>query len=210
MMGNCSIRKILWGTIVILTFWAMSPFSHTTFAQRMPSYLRDNIRVLLDTLPPLPHDVGNRELLYQYSVGDLSDLSEKEASWIVEELVKRGGGVITFWTTGDAFESRIEEGIRIARIQERLGLSAVVDATGLLYGFYDGTPATAHVDEDGKAFFDSSFAGRAMGCPFTLHDRVLVRRTDFTEYTEPITFEFDGKRIVIPSSSGECQVLMLE
>ncbi|HKJ66970.1 MAG TPA: hypothetical protein VKA68_03360, partial [bacterium] len=152
MMGNCSIRKILWGTIVILTFWAMSPFSHTTFAQRMPSYLRDNIRVLLDTLPPVPHDIGDRELLYQYSVGDLSALSGKDVTWVIRELAKRGVGVITFWTTGDAFESRIEEGIRIARIQEKLGLRVVADATRLLYGFYDGTPATAHIDENGNAF----------------------------------------------------------
>lgn len=165
--------------MVLFTFLAMSSFSHTTNAQQIPSDIPDNIRVLLDTLPPLPREVGNRELLYQYSVGDLSGLSEKDATRVIEELAKRGVGVITFWTTG---ESRIEEGIRIARIQERLGLSVVADATGLLYGFYDGTPATAHIDEHGNAFFDSSFAGRAMGCPFTLPDRVPVIRSRVEAY----------------------------
>jgi len=151
-----------------------------SFSQNIP----ENIRVLLDSLPLLSHDRGDRELLYQYSVGDLGTLPDKDARKIISELAKRGIGVITFWEKGDRMDSRIEEGIRIARIQEELGLSVVVDASRLLYGFYDGTPATSHINDKGEAFTDSSFSGRVMGCPFTVNKRIPVIKARVAAYAE--------------------------
>ncbi len=51
--------------VVLVIFWTMSSFSNTSDAQQISANTPDNIRVLLDTLSPLPHDVGDRELLYQ-------------------------------------------------------------------------------------------------------------------------------------------------
>lgn len=175
-------RAFLRPILVGLIFWAGSSIVPGAPAQSIPAHLPGNIQVLLDTLPPLSHPVEDRGLLYQYSVGDLSGLSDQEASEVIQALASRGVGVITFWVKGKSLESRIAEGIRIARIQHRLGLQVAVDATQLLYGFYDGTAATAHIDADGKAFFDSSFAGHAMGCPFTLQNRVPIINSLVTAY----------------------------
>lgn len=161
----------------------------------------DNIRVLLDKLPTLSHDRGARPLIYQYSVGDLSSLSEKDAIWVIDELAKRGVGVITFWKKEDAMESGIVEGLRIALIQEDLGLQVAVDASNLLYGFYDGTALTEHINEEGITFSDSSFKGRDMGCPFTLFNRIPVIRSRVTMYVE--AYKTAGVNIDIVTADWE-------
>lgn len=189
---------LLLGMIILLP---VNLFSQSTFSHHIPEDLPNHIRVLLDTLPPLSHDRGGRALLYQYSVGDLSSLSKKDAKWVIRELAIRGVGVITFWEKGEARESSIEEGIRIARIQEDLGLRVAVDATRLLYGFYDGTPSTAHIDGEGKVFFDNSFAEHTMGCPFTIHKRVPVIRSRVTAYAE--AYKVAGVNIDIVTADWE-------
>lgn len=154
-----------------------------TLAQR-PDDLPTSVQVLLDTLPPLSHERQGRPLLYQYSVGDLSGLSDAETADVLQALANRGVGVITFWEKGSRQEARMEEGIRIARLQDSLGLSVAVDATDILYGFYDGTEAVAHIDSSGNRFFDDSFAGRSMGCPFTLDRRQPVIESRVAAYVE--------------------------
>lgn len=151
-----------------------------SFAQKLP----ENIKVLLDELQPLSSDRGDRELLYQYSVGDLSGLSDQDTRKTIEALAKRGVGLITFWRKGDKMEPAIEEGIRIARIHRELGLKVVIDASDLLYGFYDGTPESFHVDSKGNAYFDSSFAGHKMGCPFTVYKRAPVIRSRVAAFAD--------------------------
>ena len=143
-----------------------------------------NIRTVLDGLEPLENARGERELIYQYSVGDLSALPDEEATLIIRELAARGIGVMTFWRGGQSQDASIAEGIRIGRIQQSLGLRVVCDANSLLYRFYDGTPATAHVGEDGQPFFDETFAGSKMGCPFAIEHRkpvILARVAAFAE-----------------------------
>ncbi len=149
-------------------------------AQQIP----DNIRLLINSLPILKHDRGNRDLLYQYSVGNLSGLSDAETKQVITDLAERGIGVITFWEKGQNMESRIVEGIRIGRLQQELGLKVVVDATRLLYGFYDGTAATMHVDENKNFFSDPSFAGYNMGCPFSIDHRIPVIKSYIVAYAE--------------------------
>lgn len=111
-------------------------------------------------------------------------LSDEDAREVLQDLAERGVGVITFWQAGEGQEGRMQEGIRIARLQEALGLEVAVDATRLLYGFYDGTESTAHLDAGGSAFFDTSFAGRVMGCPFTLDRRKPVIRSRVKAFVE--------------------------
>lgn len=157
-----------------------SIISHRSISQNIPG----NIKILLDELPPLSYERGHRELLYQYSVGNLSSLSDEDAKQVIKDLAARGVGVITFWEKGDKTESSVEEGIRIGRIQQELGLSVAIDASRILYGFYDDTPATEHINFKGESFNDSSFAGRVMGCPFTVHKRIPVIRSRVTAYAD--------------------------
>ena len=42
-----------------------------------------------------------------------------------------------------------------------------------------------------------------------VEDRVLVRRTEFGNDPDPVSFEHDGRSFSIPRSEGECQVLRL-
>jgi hypothetical protein len=169
-------RSIYFITLQILFFATSS----LLYSRNIP----DNIYTLLKKLTPLSNNRGDRELLYQYSIGDLSSLSDRDKEMIIGELAKRGVGVITFWRPGKEMETCIEEGIRIAKIQEKSGLSVVVDASKLLYGFYDKTPSTSHVNREGITYSDSSFAGIWMGCPFTVQNQVPIITSRVTAYVE--------------------------
>lgn len=149
-----------------------------------PANLPDAVRTILHALQPLKNDRGSRELVYQYSVGNLSGLSDADAEWTIRELAARGIGVITFWQHGANQDAGVAEAIRIGRIQQRLGLTVAADASGVLYRFYDDTPATAHVDDEGNPFWDTSFAGSKMGCPFTLDRRAPVILARVAAYAE--------------------------
>lgn len=50
-----------------------------------------------------------------------------------------------------------------------------MDATSCLYSFFDGDPRTAHVDAEGKPFWDTSFGPPNMGCPFAIDYRWFYR-----------------------------------
>jgi len=191
-------KKNLIRSLAVVTFlFTISSFYSRTFSQEIP----DNIRILLEKLSPLCYERENRELIYQYSIGDLSSLSDKDAEMVIKELSKRGVGVITFWKPGEALETCIEEGIRIARLQENLGLKVAVDATGLLYGFYDKTAFTAHIDSEGKTFHDSSFAGNWMGCPFTIQERIPIIKSRVAAYAE--AYQAAGVNIDIVTADWE-------
>jgi hypothetical protein len=67
----------------------------------------------------------------------------------------------------------LEEALGLARLQKRLGLPISVNATASTYGFFDGSESTAHIDADGRPFFDTSFpTERKMGCPFGIDHRI--------------------------------------
>jgi hypothetical protein len=40
-------------------------------------------------------------------------------------------------------------------------------------------------------------------------NRVLIRRTDFTDSTEPVTLSIEGKTLSVPRLDGQCQVFDL-
>ncbi len=148
-----------------------------------PKNLPEPIRIVLETLEPLTNERDDRELVYQYAVGNLSALTDDEARSTIEALAVRGVGVITNWTSGASQDATVAEGIRIGRMQEELGLTVAVDANSILHRFYDGTDATAHIDDDGQPFWDESFGGQ-MGCPFALEDRMPVILARVAAYVE--------------------------
>lgn len=159
-------------------------FAGETLPMSRPQNLPDNIATVLSALSPLSRDRGNRELVYQYSIGNLRDLSDQDAEWAIRELAARGIGVITFWAHGAGQDATIAEGIRIGRMQQRLGLAVACDANGLLYRFYDDTPATAHLDSSGQPFWDESFGGTKMGCPFAVEHRKPIILARVAAYSE--------------------------
>jgi hypothetical protein len=158
--------------LCILAFAGTALAGETTM--RIPENVPQSVRTVLESLEPLKNDRGDRELVYQYAVGNLSELSDVDAEWVIRKLAKRGVGVITNWQHGANQDASIAEDIRIGLIQQRLGLTVVTDANAILHRFYDGTDATAHVDDDGEPFWDTSLAGSQMGCAFTLKHRMPV------------------------------------
>lgn len=179
----------------LIHFFSIIPYK--SFSQDIP----DNIAVLLDELPPLNHKRKGRELIYQYSVGNLKSLAYEDAKKVITELAKRGVGVISFWEKGEKMEFSVEECLRIGRIQQELGLSVVIDASRLLYGFYDDTPASAHINDKGDCFTDSSFSGRVMGCPFSVHRKIPLIKSRVTAFAE--AYKAAGLNIDIATADWE-------
>ncbi len=85
----------------------------------------------------------------------------------------------------------------IARAQKRSGQRINIDATSLLSSFFNGDEKTAHIDKDGKPFFDDSFGPHKMGCPFAIdfrkkeiRDRVKLFVKKYKEAGLPVDFIF--------------------
>ncbi len=126
---------------------------------------------ILETTAPLEAPRGERLPLYLWPAQSLGTTDPKEIERLVHELDQRGMVAIASWKPHD--EAALEEALRLGRIEKRLGVPVSINATAATYGFFDGDPSTAHVDADGRPFFDTSFpTERKMGCPFALDDRI--------------------------------------
>ena len=133
--------------------------------------LPKNIRVVLENTKPLEFPRGNRLPLYVWPImGSLSKLDDTQARQVISQLNDRGIAMCVNWSIG-AKEKSLAEGLRIGAIQQKLGLRVNVNANACLYSFLHGDERTFHVDEEGKKFYDDSFGGRKMGCPFALRFR---------------------------------------
>jgi len=142
-----------------------------TPAQESPPPWSDRAQLVLDTTEYLEHPRGNRLPLYLWPAMDPGDLSDADAERLVDEMNRRGIGVICSWTVKER-DASLERGLTIARAQTKLGVPVNINATALLYSFFDGDESTAHIDADGKPFFDDSFGERhKMGCPFAIDHR---------------------------------------
>jgi len=135
-------------------------------APKWPSH----IQCVLDETEPLKYDRGNRLLLYLWNAMDPGTLNEQAAVELVRTLNERGVGLISSWNPGKQEESLIDS-LAIAKAQKQLGLRVNINATRCLYSFFNGDERTAHVDDDGKPFWDESFGKKKMGCPFAIDFR---------------------------------------
>ena len=159
----------------------------------------ENIRTILDNTSVLQHDRGSRLPLYLWPAMDPGELDDHSAEALVRELDKRGIGIVCSWNQADREES-ISRGITIAKAQKKLGQRININATSLLYGFFNSDEKTAHVDENGNPFFDKSFGSSSkMGCPFTLdpgkheiRERVEYFLKRYKEEGLEIDFNFDN------------------
>ena len=136
------------------------------------------VEVILTNSSYLKYGNGNRLPLYLWPAIDPGDFSPSDTRQLVDEFKKRGIGIVSSWNMEDTAEV-LSRCLAMAGAQKNLGQRININATDLLYSFFNGEEATAHLDEAGNPFFDDSFGKKKMGCPFTLdyrkeeiHDRV--------------------------------------
>ena len=133
------------------------------------------LREILRATEPLEAPRGERLPLYLWTAQSLGTRDEAALESLVRELDARGMAALGSWKPDDP--ESLEEALRLARLQKRLGLPISVNATAATYGFFDGSERTAHVDNEGRPLFDGSFpTERKMGCPFAIDHRIPVIR----------------------------------
>lgn len=126
-----------------------------------------HVQVVLDATEPLQFERGPRLPLYLWHAMNPGLLDPSTAEELLSQLNARGIGLITSWDPKNRQRS-LQESLVIAKAQKKLGLRVNINATKCLYSFFDGDPRTAHVDDEGRPFWDTSFGKKNMGCPFTL------------------------------------------
>jgi len=126
----------------------------------------------------------------------LGEYDDNSAELIVNELNQRGIGIICSWNHKE-MEKSLSLALPFARAQKKLGLHVNINATSLLYSFFNGEERTAHIDKNGLPFFDNSFGDHKMGCPFAIDFRKheIRSRVEFfiSKYIEedlPVDFIF--------------------
>ena len=137
--------------------------------------LPTRLKVVLENTQPVDRPLDGRLPMFVLPIsGALSSLPLGQAEEALDRLAKRGIGYSVNWNHND-LEASLKEGLRIGRMQQQMGGMVSVHATSCLYSFFDGTPRTQHLDDNGRAFAETSFGG-TMGCPFTLEHRIPVIR----------------------------------
>lgn len=139
-------------------------------AERKGPKWPSHIQCVLDETSPLNYERDERLPLYLWQAMDPGTLDEEAAVELVRTLNERGVGLVTSWDPGNRGKS-LADALRIARAQKKLGLRVNINATRCLYSFFDGDIRTAHIDGDGKPFWDESFGKKKMGCPFAIDFR---------------------------------------
>jgi hypothetical protein len=160
--------------VLIITALA-SNIAHAAQAKEKTAKWPAHIQSVFDATKPLEFGRGNRLPLYLWQAMDPGTLDDKTAEELVRKLNERGVGLISSWDPRSRRES-LTKAFTIAKAQKKLGLRININATGCLYSFFNGDKKTAHIDEDGKLFWDDSFGKRNMGCPFALDFRIPAVR----------------------------------
>lgn len=139
--------------------------------QTPTSVWSQRVNTVLNNTKPLRFDRGGRLPLYLWPAMDPGELDVATADYLVKELDRRGIGLICSWSP-EKREETLGRALVIARAQKKLGLRINVNANECLHHFFNGDELTAHIDNNGKPFFDYSFGEKhKMGCPFTLDIR---------------------------------------
>jgi len=142
------------------------------------------IKAVLDETKPLQFPRGDRLPLYVWPAMDAVGETDAETEQIIRDLDSRGIGLISSWDAAHP-EKSLDQALRVAAIQKRLGLMVNVDVSSCMDGFFNGDPTTAHVTADGKTFFDTSFTDNPkMGCPFALAGRYAEMRARFETFVK--------------------------
>ncbi len=156
-------RSIVFWTAVILLVCSAN---HCRAEKQSPKW-PDHIQVVLDSTMPLEYDRGRRLPLYLWQVMDPGPLDEDSAEVLVKALDERGVGLVTSWNPGNREKSLVES-LKIAAAQKKLSLRVNINATSCMDSFFNGDPRMAHIDDEGKPFWDTSFGEKNMGCPLSI------------------------------------------
>ncbi|MFH0963266.1 MAG: hypothetical protein V2A58_04545 [Planctomycetota bacterium] len=141
------------------------------------------VELILSETEPLQRDRGDRLPLIHWHARAL-EADDARLEEIIRDLDARGIGFFSLWETGTSRESSLALALRVAAIQKRLGLPVIVFANGPMHMFFNGEESTAHVDDEGKPFFDDSFGGTKMGCPFALEQRIAPMRKGMESFVQ--------------------------
>jgi hypothetical protein len=183
---NMSAISIKWVRRVVVG-WVFSALvgnaAHCCRAQAEAAKWAPHIQVVLDSTEALKSSREDRLPLYLWQAMDPGRLDDDEAERLVNDLDRRGIGLVTSWDPRDR-ERSLANSLTVAKAQAKLGLRVNVNATGCLYSFFNGDERTAHVDFKGSPFWDASFGTRKMGCPFTLDLRLPAVREQVEYFVE--------------------------
>jgi len=152
-------------------------FSSSSFASD------DLIQKVIDATKPLSFPRGERLPLYIWPASDPSVDDEAKCESLLKQLDARGISAFASWSAGDK-EKSLDKALKIAKLQKKLGLEVAVNASSPMYAFFNGDERTAHIDKEGKPFFDDSFGNPKMGCPFALDFRIDPMRERMESFLE--------------------------
>ncbi len=169
-------------SIMVLSVFFMLLFHLSVFADN-PKW-PERIQTALDNTRPLKYDRGNRLPLYLWPAMNPGQLDDETAEHLVRELDKRGVGLTSSWMPGGNREKILSQVLTIARAQKKLGLRVNINATSVMYSFFDGDERTAHIDDNGKPFWDDSLGKGKMGCPFAIDHRKKDIRSRVEYYAQ--------------------------
>ena len=169
----------------------LCPLAHAKRRKRMSR--EELTQTVIQNTKPLTHPRGDRLPLFVWSAMGLGKMDDAEAEQAIRALNDRGIALLAIWDHRRRDET-LAEGLRIAAIQKKLGLLVGVNANAPMHHFCNGEAETAHVDADGKPFFDTSFSERVkMGCPFALKHRHPVIR----EQLEGFAREYQQRGVAV-------------
>ncbi len=184
-----SDSRLLMPTLVAALAWPAA-------AQPAKPAWSASVQLVLEHTQPLKHPRGRRLPLYLWPAMGPGRLDDATAETLVRRLNERGVGLVSNWNHAQ-FDASLAEALPVARAQKKLGVPVNANANALLYSFFDGTDATAHLDAQGKPFFDASFGKVKMGCPFRLEHRLAPIRDRVRRFADayareglPVDFVF--------------------
>jgi len=136
----------------------------------------ERIETILEHTKPLRHPRGGRLPLYVWGAMDPPG-NEAQLEAMLKALDERGIAACSTWRSAEGARTSLERALLVASVQKRLGLRVNVNATPCTYAVCDGSPETAHLDAQGKPFFDTTTSPHVkLGCPFRLRVRYPAMR----------------------------------
>ena len=95
------------------------------------------IRIVFENTQPLKHPRVTRLPLFLWPAMNPGRLSDEQALTLVKQLDERGVGLVCRWDHA-RFQDSLADALPVARAQQKLGLPIAIDATSLLYAFFNG------------------------------------------------------------------------
>lgn len=160
-------RCALWWLVVVMVL-AAGVGSGQEKKKRMT--MGEKLDFILQNTQPLKFERGDRlPLFFWHTSGSANDEDEQEIEKALKALNERGLPMVPSWRNVPQPDQRAKtmaRCVRIAKVQNRLGLPAYAFAGNTGDGFY-AKESTWHVDQDGNHFPDTTHEkNMKLGCPF--------------------------------------------